>query len=202
MMAVTTAAYLAANPCISPSVKAAKTRSEHKTYCKLQSYQQVTVTSRREALVSGAISILSLNWISTPMAARAEEEEDKDEGAIGVIKSFLDPNEKTKSGRLLPKAYLKTAREVVKTLRESVQEDPNDNAKFRRTADSAKESIREYLSNWRGKDKVVSEESYVLLEKAIRSLASFYSRAGPSAPLPESVKSEILDDLQTAEEYL
>ncbi|CAN0856912.1 Photosystem II D1 precursor processing protein PSB27-H2, chloroplastic [Linum grandiflorum] len=169
---------------------------------KLQSYQQVTVTSRREALVSGAISILSLNWISTPMAARAEEEEDKDEGAIGVIKSFLDPNEKTKSGRLLPKAYLKTAREVVKTLRESVQEDPNDNAKFRRTADSAKESIREYLSNWRGKDKVVSEESYVLLEKAIRSLASFYSRAGPSAPLPESVKSEILDDLQTAEEYL
>ncbi|CAN1280150.1 Photosystem II D1 precursor processing protein PSB27-H2, chloroplastic, partial [Linum perenne] len=138
----------------------------------------------------------------TPLsAANAKDEEqgeEKNVGAIGAIKSFLDPNEKTKSGKLLPKAYLNTAREVVKTLRESVQEDPKDNAKFRRTADAAKESIRNYLSNWRGQDK----ESYVQIEKAIRSLASFYSRTGPSAPLPEAVKSEILDDLKTAEEFL
>lgn len=46
------------------------------------------------------------------------------------------------------------------------------------------------------------QESYAELEKAIRSLASFYSRAGPSAPLPEEVKSEILNDLDTAEEFL
>lgn len=32
------------------------------------------------------------------------------------------------------------------------------------------------------------QESYVMLEKAIRSLASFYSKAGPSATLPEQVK--------------
>lgn len=41
-----------------------------------------------------------------------------------------------------------------------------------------------------------------MLEKAIRSLAGFYSKAGPSAILPEAVKSEILDDLSTAEEFL
>lgn len=46
------------------------------------------------------------------------------------------------------------------------------------------------------------QESYVVLEKAIRSLASFYSKAGPSAPLPEEVKLEILSDLKTAEDFL
>ena len=46
------------------------------------------------------------------------------------------------------------------------------------------------------------QESYVEIEKAIRSLAGFYSKAGPSAPLPEQVKSEILNDLNTAEEFL
>lgn len=46
------------------------------------------------------------------------------------------------------------------------------------------------------------QESYVILEKAIRALASFYSKAGPSAALPEAVKSDILNDLKTAEEFL
>lgn len=46
------------------------------------------------------------------------------------------------------------------------------------------------------------QESYVVLEKAIRSLASFYSKAGPSAALPEEIKSEILNDLNKAEESL
>lgn len=41
-----------------------------------------------------------------------------------------------------------------------------------------------------------------MLEKAIRSLANFYSKAGPSAPLPEDIKSEVLSDLTTAEEFL
>lgn len=47
-----------------------------------------------------------------------------------------------------------------------------------------------------------SQESYVELVKVIRSLANFYSKAGPSAALPEEVKSEILKDLDTAEEFL
>lgn len=42
----------------------------------------------------------------------------------------------------------------------------------------------------------------MVLEKAFRSLASFYSKAGPSAALPEEVKSEILNDLDVAEESL
>lgn len=95
-----------------------------------------------------------------PFPVRAEEEsndqEEKD-GVVGAIKSLFDPNETTRSGKLLPKAYLKSAREVVKTLRESLKEDPKDIAKFRRTADAAKESIREYLGSWRGQEKVMHE---------------------------------------------
>lgn len=48
----------------------------------------------------------------------------------------------------------------------------------------------------------LDQESYVALEKAIKSLAEFYSKAGPSALLPNEVKSRILDDLKMAEEYL
>ncbi|KAM7462791.1 hypothetical protein LguiA_030912 [Lonicera macranthoides] len=158
---------------------------------------------RRNVLAFGGVSLLALNYGLTPSLAWAGDDpngqEDKDEGVVGAIKSFLDPDEKTKSGKVLPKAYLKSVREVVKTLRESLKENPKDNAKFRRTADAAKESIREYLGGWRGN---LTVESYVMIEKAIRSLASFYSKAGPSAPLPEEVKSEILNDLNTAEDSL
>uniref|UniRef100_A0A803R8J0 Uncharacterized protein n=1 Tax=Cannabis sativa TaxID=3483 RepID=A0A803R8J0_CANSA len=171
--------------------------------------QEVPLNSRR-ALVCGVASVLAIinfNCGSVPSMAWAEDksteqEEEDNAGVIGAIKSLFDPNEKTKSGKELPKGYLKSAREVVKNLRESLKEDPKDNAKFRRTADAAKESIREYLSNWRGQQAVAQEESYVVLEKAIRSLASFYSKAGPSAAMPEDVKSEILNDLDTAEESL
>lgn len=167
-----------------------------------------TLLHRRHVLVCGGasiVSVLTLTWplISSPAwAAEATSQADKDETVVDAIKSLFDPDEKTKSGKVLPKAYLKSAREVVKTLRESVNEDPKDNAKFRRIADAAKASIRDYLGNWRGNQIVVKEESYVMLEKAIRSLASFYSKAGPSAALPEEVKSDILYDLNTAEEFL
>ncbi|KAJ1423807.1 Photosystem II Pbs27 [Sesbania bispinosa] len=164
-------------------------------------------SSRRHVLVSVGTSLVTMTCccLSPPMVLAEEKSADKEEddkGVIGAIKSLFDPNEKTKSGKVLPKAYLKSAREVVKTLRESLNEAPDDIAKFRRTADAAKESIREYLGSWRGQQTVVKEESYVVLEKAIRSLANFYSRAGPSAPMPEEVKSEILDYLNTAEEFL
>lgn len=94
------------------------------------------------------------------MSIKAEEkkqEDASDASVIGAIKSFFDPNEKTKSGKTLPKAYLNAAREVVKTLRESLEEDAKDVAKFRRTADAAKESIREYLNGWKGQNFVSSE---------------------------------------------
>ncbi|KAF7837297.1 photosystem II D1 precursor processing protein PSB27-H2, chloroplastic isoform X1 [Senna tora] len=181
---------------------------------KLQSRSNVALpsskasSSRRHALVSVGTSLVTMTFCYglSPLLVVAEEketaEEEEDKGLIDAVKSLFDPNEKTKSGKVLPKAYLKSAREVVKTLRESLNEDPNDNAKFRRTADAAKESIREYLGNWRGQQAIVQEESYVELEKAIRSLANFYSKAGPSAPLPEQVKSEILKDLNIAEESL
>lgn len=97
----------------------------------------------------------------SPFLAWAEEKEpaqkEEDKGLIDAVKSLFDPNEKTKSGKELPKAYLKSAREVVKTLRDSLNEDSNDITKFRRTADAAKESIREYLSNWKGQKAVVQE---------------------------------------------
>lgn len=180
-----------------------------KSRCNAALSSQAALPSRRHVVVLSAsfVTALTLNCFLTPLQARAkdestDQEEERDDGVVGAIKSLFDPNEKTKSGKLLPKAYLKSAREVVKNLRESLKEDTKDNARFRRTADAAKESIREYLGSWRGQEKVVREESYVELEKAIRSLASFYSKAGPSAPLPEEVRSEILNDLNTAEEFL
>lgn len=170
---------------------------------------QETSPHRRHVLVFTSVSLvpnLTFSFSPIPLFAwageKAKEEDDKDEGVIEAVKSLFDPNEKTKLGKVLPKAYLKSARELVRTLRDSLKEDPKDVAKFRRTADAAKESIREYLNGWRGQNTVVKEDSYVVLEKAIRSLASFYSKAGPSAPLPDEVKSEILSDLKTAEDFL
>ena len=46
------------------------------------------------------------------------------------------------------------------------------------------------------------QESNVALEKAIRSLASFYWKGGAFATLSQEVKEDILDDLSTAEANL
>lgn len=174
--------------------------------CKLQlrcGLDKPSSSTRRQIISCTTVPLLAvLTFTPLPVWAESNDQKEDDQGVVGAIRSLFDPNEETKSGKVLPKAYLNSAREVVKTLRESLKEDPKDNAKFRRSADSAKESIREYLSNWRGQEKVAGEESYIELEKAIRSLASFYSKAGPSAPLPEEIKNEILNDLSTAEEFL
>ncbi|KAJ3673287.1 hypothetical protein LUZ60_006661 [Juncus effusus] len=162
--------------------------------------------NRRFAL----ISILTFKTtILNPKPIKAEQqtnppknEENSSEGILGAIKTIFDPNEKTKSGKVLPKAYLKSAREVVKNLRESLEEDSDDIVQFRRKADSAKEAIKDYLSDWRGQKSVSAEESYIELEKVIRLLAEFYSKAGPSALLSNEIKSQILNELKTAEEFL
>ncbi|KAF7060903.1 hypothetical protein CFC21_067648 [Triticum aestivum] len=152
----------------------------------------------RRAL-AGAVATVTL-----AVAGRARAAEEGGEGVVGAFKSLFDPNEETKAGKVLPKAYLKAAREVVRTLRESLGEGDaaGDSASFRRGADSAKTSIREFLGGWRGQPAVAKEESYVALEKAIKSLAEFYSKAGPFASLPGDVKNKILDDLNAAEAYL
>jgi len=135
---------------------------------KLQSRSNIALphleasSSRRHLLVSVGPSLATLACGLSPSVVWAEEsygdkQEEEDKGVIGAIKSLFDPTEKTKSGKVLPKAYLKSAREVVKTLRESLNETSDDIAKFRRTADSAKESIREYLGSWRGNQTVVQE---------------------------------------------
>ncbi|KAF7067658.1 hypothetical protein CFC21_073518 [Triticum aestivum] len=154
----------------------------------------------RRALATVAVAVAG--------RARAAEKDgdggDGGEGVVGAFKSLFDPNEETKAGKVLPKAYLKAAREVVRTLRESLGEGDaaGDSASFRRGADSAKTSIREFIGGWRGQPAVAKEESYVALEKAIKSLAEFYSKAGPFASLPGDVKNKILDDLNAAEAYL
>ncbi|GJU54274.1 photosystem II D1 precursor processing protein PSB27-H2, chloroplastic [Tanacetum coccineum] len=193
-------------PPIYHSVVRITPEKEYKLQSTCHSIHQEIRANRRHMLASGGISVvsvLSLNSIFPPLVAWAidepNEQEEKDESLVGAFKSLFDPNEKTKTGKVLPKAYLSSAREVVKTLRESLKEDPKDMAKFRRTADAAKESIREFFGSWRGQQAVVSEESYIVLEKAIRTLAGFYSKAGPSAPLPEQVKSDIINNLDTAD---
>ncbi|XP_058085549.1 photosystem II D1 precursor processing protein PSB27-H2, chloroplastic [Magnolia sinica] len=182
----------------------------HLRHCFDIASQEILLGRRHTVLCSAAslVAILAFRHGFAPLPVKAEEsdrkenENEADQGILDSIKSLLDPNEKTKSGKVLPKSYLKSAREVVKTLRESLKEDARDIAKFRRMADAAKESIREYLSGWKGQKAVVAEESYAALEKVIRSLANFYSKAGPFAALPEEVKSNILDDLNTAEAFL
>ncbi|KAJ8766353.1 hypothetical protein K2173_022412 [Erythroxylum novogranatense] len=162
-----------------------KVASELNNHCKLRfscnvvKLSQGTPSTRRHILVCGAsfVTILALNCILTPLRVQAENEsndqEQKDDGVVGAIKSMFDPNEKTKSGKVLPKAYLKSAE--------------------RKTPKISQSSDGQQMQQ---------RESYLELEKAIRSLASFYSKAGPSASIPEEVKSEILKDLDTAEEFL
>lgn len=183
-----------------PTLIHQQVKSKH-VCSKEEKIQERSMFARRGFLhCVGGASLMATLEFSGLQAAQAEDGER--EGVVGAFKSLFDPNERTKSGKELPKAYLKSAREVVKTMRESLKEDPKDNAKFRRSADSAKESIRDYLSNWRGQKSVAGEESYAELEKVIRALATFYSKAGPSAPLPDEVKTRILDDLNRAEEFL
>lgn len=135
-----------------------------------------TSTTRRFVMQNAAVSalaLLNLNCGLMLLPAMAEEnakEEGENEGLVGALQSLFDPNEKTKSGKILPKAYLKSAREVVKTLRESLQEDTKDMAKFRRTADAAKESIREYLGGWRGQKEVINEASFFWFKFTFRNM--------------------------------
>lgn len=144
---------------------------------KLQSRSSGILSSKEEAtrrqllavgFASPLVSLITYSCSLTVLPAWAEDQEiqDKDESVVGAIKSLFDPNETTKSGKVLPKAYLNSVREVVKTLRESLKEDPNDMSKFRRTADAAKESIREFLGGWRGQKSVVNE---VILFQQIKS---------------------------------
>ncbi|WOK91581.1 photosystem II D1 precursor processing protein PSB27-H2, chloroplastic isoform X1 [Canna indica] len=183
---------------------------QSKSSCISANSEGILLSRRLSVITGGASLITSLSCSVAPLPIKAEEDQkkpgdkknDDDGGVLGAIKSILDPNEKTKTGKLLPKTYLKDAREVVKTLRESLQEDTKDVSKFRRTADAAKESIRQYLSSWKGQPAVVAEESYAAIEKAIRSLANFYSKAGPFATMTEDVKASILNDLKTAEDFL
>ena len=67
---------------------------------------------RRSILCSGAslVSIFTLSCGLTPSPVKAEEknlssqEDEGDNRVARAIKSLLDPNEKTKSGKVLPKA--------------------------------------------------------------------------------------------------
>lgn len=138
-------------------------------------------------------------------AASVEDKGDGDvqpSGVIDGIVSLFDPNEKSKSGKLLPKGYLKSAREVVKNLKASLQDSSTNESSIRRSADSAKEAIRNYLQDWRGQKIVASEESYKSLESAFRILSEFYSKKGPRAVLPPDIKSRIMDNLNAADSAL
>jgi len=116
----------------------------------------------RRAHAASLLLGLAAMAVAAPAPARADDGSngggEEEEGVLGAIKSIFDPNEKTKAGKVLPKAYLKAAREVVRTLRESLEEDDGgDMARFRRNADAAKESIREFLGGWRGQQAVAAE---------------------------------------------
>eukprot|EP00271_Cylindrocystis_brebissonii_P015034 TRINITY_DN3694_c0_g1_i1.p1 TRINITY_DN3694_c0_g1~~TRINITY_DN3694_c0_g1_i1.p1 ORF type:complete len:292 (+),score=39.56 TRINITY_DN3694_c0_g1_i1:406-1281(+) len=121
------------------------------------------------------------------------------EGASGKgLLSFFDSEETTAAGRRLPKAYLRTARDVVKALRESLDEQSGEDLKFRRSADAAKGAIRAYLGNWQGVASVVTEDSYKAIDQALRELSGFYKSNGPRAVMPVDVKERVLGALERA----
>lgn len=118
------------------------------------------------ALMCGTSILLGqLQGHLCPAMAQGELKQVAEEGGTFVdgVLSLLDPDQMTKSGKKLPKKYVKSVREVVKSLRESFEEDTANDAKFRRNADSAKEAIREYLQDWRGSKIVSTEVCCVLL---------------------------------------
>ncbi|KAM2301469.1 hypothetical protein ACFX1S_032370 [Malus domestica] len=78
-------------------------------------------------------TVLTISSVLAPSPIWADDKsngEEENDGVIGALKTLFDPNEKTKSRKVLPKAYLKSAKEVLKTLHESLNEDTKDNAKF------------------------------------------------------------------------
>lgn len=138
-------------------------------------------------------------------AARAPAEgldNNKSSSPLDGLLSIFDTTEKSKSGKLLPKGYLKSARQVVKTLKESLKEESGKEVDVRRSADSAKAAIRDYLQNWRGQKSIESEDSYKALEGAIKVLGKFYGMQGPRAVLPADVKLQILSNLELADASL
>lgn len=87
-------------------------------------------------------------------------EEKMGPSVIESVFSFFDSEGTTKSGRKLPKAYIQNAKEVVRTLRESLSDDTTS---FGKKADTAKQAVRTYLINWRGSKTVATEvRSFVL----------------------------------------
>lgn len=144
----------------------------------------------------------SSNNIDGTSQAHAESLESKPDSPLNGLLSLFDTNEKSKSGKLLPKGYLRSARQVVKSLKESLKEESGKEADVRRSADSAKEAIRNYLQSWRGQKVIESEDSYKALEGALKVLGKFYAKQGPRAVLPSDVKSQILMDLELADAAL
>eukprot|EP00897_Mesotaenium_endlicherianum_P003426 jgi/Mesen1/3110/ME000184S02187 len=120
----------------------------------------------------------------------------------GAEASAAEAEGATKGGRKLPKAYLRSAREVVSTMRQSLAEDPADDLKFRKAAAAASEAIKAFMGGWRNAPAVSSEESYVALYQALKVLGQFYGQKGPRAVMPENVKERVLAELERAEAAL
>lgn len=124
-------------------------------------------------------------------------ENDKPEESLALP----EEKEETKLGRLLPKTYLNNAREVVKSLRDTLLDESNNSNIIRRSP--AKEAIRNYLLNLGDQKKLVaSEDSYKALQSAFRILADFYMKRGPQAVMPTEVKVQILEKLKLADAAL
>ena len=160
----------------------------------------------RRAHAASLLLGLAAMAVAAPAPARADDGSnggggggggEEEEGVLGAIKSIFDPNEKTKAGKVLPKAYLKAAREVVRTLRESLEEDDGgDMARFRRNADAAKESIREFLGGWRGQQAVAAEVRCT--QCVTRSYAVFSSKNQNSKFFSGTYLDEIKKCIATA----
>lgn len=98
------------------------------------------------------------------------------------------------SRRSLPEGFVKSASDVERALRASLAVAPAEEG-FRAKAESAKEAIRSFIVNWRGKASVSAEESYASVERVLRELSRFYSSNGPQATIPPNVRAQLLAEL-------
>eukprot|EP00884_Botryococcus_braunii_P000318 jgi/Botrbrau1/10287/Bobra.0120s0009.1 len=118
---------------------------------------------------------------------------------VGTSKAFdLFGGSETKSG--LPKSYEDSALKLVAALKESIEVDLSDaeERELRRTANTAKDLVREWMTKWSSSPVVQGSESHRQIRAAIQELGEFYIKQGQRARLPSSLGQSLLARLDAA----
>eukprot|EP00877_Chromochloris_zofingiensis_P012960 jgi/Chrzof1/7918/Cz02g41080.t1_PSB27C[v5.2] len=116
----------------------------------------------------------------------------------------LPSTNSNRSSLELPKAYRNTASKLVSTLKATIQAEADgaEEREVRRTADPAKEQVREFVGKWRDDPAVRGDVSHSEIIAALEELGAFYRQQGPRARLSRAVRERILGHLSAVEAAL